>query len=163
MALNIEIPVPHLDDTDWHILRALQENARIAYTELGRRVGLSSPAVAERVRRLEEAGIITGYGAQINLAEVGLPMQAIISLTAYAARSSAAAEAIRELPQVLECHKITGQSCYIMKVAVESVSRLEQVIDYLYRYGEVTTSIILSSPVSDRHVYPQPSPLDEAS
>lgn len=161
MTLNFEPIASQLDDTDWHILRILQENARIPFTELGRRVGMSSPAVAERVRRLEDAGVICGYRAEISLAGVGLPMQAIISLTAYAAQSNAAAEAVRKLPEVLECHKITGQSCFIMKVAVESVARLEQVIDHLYRYGDVSTSIILSSPVERRHIYPQPSPLDK--
>jgi Lrp/AsnC family transcriptional regulator, leucine-responsive regulatory protein len=161
MTLNSNPSESLLDDTGWAILRELQNNARISFTELGRRVGLSSPAVAERVRRMEEADIICGYRTDISLKHVGLAISAIITLSSYAGRSPAAAEAVRDLPEVLECHKITGDNCYIMRVAVESVEHLESFIDHLDRYGKVTTSLILSSPVENR-IIPHSPPFNHS-
>ena len=143
-----------LDSVGWHILRELQANARIPFSELGRRVGLSSPAVTERVRRMEDAGIISGYHVTLNLAMVGLPMQAIMRIRAYAGRSPQIAARVCDMPEVLECHKVTGSDCYVMKVAVESVQHLEAIIDSLAHYGDVTTSLVLSTPVERRIIEP---------
>ncbi len=139
-----------MDATGWQILQALQEDARISFTELGRRVGLSAPAVAERVRRLEEAGVISGYHAQINPDKIGLPLSAIIRISLTYERSVQISALAKELPEVLECHRITGEDCMIMKVVVSSVAHLEELINRLGPYGRTTTSVILSSPVTRR-------------
>lgn len=148
-----------LDSVGWAILRELQLNARIPFSELGRRVGLSSPAVAERVRRMEDAGIICGYHTKINLERVGLPMTAIIRISTYPGKSPHTAALVRDIPVILECHKVTGSDCYIMKAAAASVEDLERLIDRLASCGQVTTSLVLSSPVADRVISPQ----DEAA
>lgn len=142
-----------LDETGWHILEALQDNARLSYSELGQRVGLSSPAVAERVRRMEDAGIITGYRAEINTAKIGYPITAVIRISnspgERCTRFSASAQAI---PEVLECHRVTGSDALIMKIMATSVEHLEALIDKLSEHGQLTTSIVLSTPVSRRIV-----------
>ena len=142
-----------LDVTGWHILEALQENARLSFSELGQRVGLSSPAVAERVRRMEDAGIISGYRAEINTARIGYPITAIIRISLSpgerCTRLSAFAQAI---PEVLECHRVAGSDSLIMKIMASSVEHLESLIDKLSEYGLLTTSIVLSTLVSRRIV-----------
>src|SRR5437763_2081738 len=95
-----------LDETGWHLLQELQQNARLSYSELGQRVGLSSPAVTDRVRRMEEAGLITGYHAEVNLTKLGLPILAIIRLGSFAGQScNRMASQVSEIPEVLECYK----------------------------------------------------------
>ena len=136
-----------LDEVGWQILQALQEDARISFAELGRRVGLSLPAVAERVRRLEEAGIITGYHAHINLAKVNLPIAAFIRINVPGERYPQVLALARDLPEVLECHHLSGTDSFIMKVAAASIPHLEELITRLSTYGPTTTSIVLSSPV----------------
>src|SRR5450759_4146377 len=110
-----------LDGAGWQILRILQENARISYTELGRQVGLSAPAVAERERKLEEAGIISGYHASINPARVGYPVLAIIRIGATGATFNKCAEAVKAMHDVLEAHRITGSDSFYLKVMVPSI------------------------------------------
>lgn len=141
-----------LDATGWEILNALQEDARVSFSELGRRVGLSSPAVAERVRRLEEAGIITGYHAQVNTEKLGYALTAFIRIKTTSETCHIVSALVNELPEVLECHRITGDDCFIMRVVVSSVAHLETLIDRLFPYGQPTTSVILSSPVRRRVV-----------
>ena len=139
-----------LDATGWQILEALQEDARISFTELGRRVGMSPPAVAERVRRLEEAGIITGYRAQIDLSKAGFPITAIMRLTADGDCQSTGATIVRNIPEVLECYRVTGTDDYIMKVTADSVAGLENLIDRVAGYGSCITSLVLSTPLTGR-------------
>lgn len=139
-----------LDETGWRILRELQGNARITFSELGRRVALTPPAVAERVRRLEEAGVIRGYHVEIDRETLGLPVLAFIRITATGAECRALAAEISGFPEVLECHRVTGEEAFISKVAVRSVSHLQDLIDRLMPYGETITSIVLSSPVTHR-------------
>ena len=141
-----------LDQTGWRILDELQRNARITFSELGRRVSLTAPAVAERVRRLEEAGIITGYHVELGGERLGLPVTAFIRITATGAACTELGRAIKDFPEVLECHRVTGEEAYIAKVAVRSVAHLEKLIDRLMPYGETITSIVLSSPVTHRVV-----------
>lgn len=142
-----------LDETGWQLLDALQQQARLSYSELGQRVGLSAPAVSERVHKLEEAGVITGYHAEINLAKVGLPVTAIIRMGLAAGQSSARATArLREIPEVLECSRVIGSDTLIMKVVASSVEHLEGLIDRLLVYGPLTTSMVLSTPVQRRVV-----------
>src|SRR3712207_257905 len=107
-----------LDEVSWAILCALQENARLSYSELGRRVGLTPPAVAERVKRLEEAGIITGYRAELDLSKLGLFLTVIIRLAPRGRPSGELGARLAVLPEVLECHHVTGEDCFVMKVAV---------------------------------------------
>jgi Lrp/AsnC family leucine-responsive transcriptional regulator len=139
-----------IDTIDWKILKELQENARISFAELGRRVGLTTPAVIERIRKLEDAQIITGYRAEIDTAKVGLPITAFIRMSITGVDYSHIIEVAEESNEVLECHRGTGGDSFIMKVAVESVGHLQNLIDKLTPYGITTTSIVLSSPVKSR-------------
>jgi len=161
MALTSKVD---LDVTDWRLLRELQDSARLTYTELGRRVGLTQPAVAERVRRLEEGGVITGYHAALDPRTLGRPLLAFVRVTlARADRSAALGAAVREWSEVIECHRITGENCYIMKIALTSVEHLEAFINRVTQYGEPITSIVLSSPVSRRTLGPaEAQPSDDA-
>lgn len=136
-----------LDPIGRRLLAALQEDARLTYGELGARVGLSPPAVAERMRRLEEAGVITGYRAQIDMAKLGVPITAFIRCNSPGPQIGAIA---RAAPEVLECHRVTGSDAFILKVVVASVAHLETLIDRFLPYGQSTTSIVLSSPVPER-------------
>ena len=138
-----------LDQLSWKILAEPQADARLSYAEIGRRVGLSTPAAAERVRRLEESGIISGYAARIDLSRIGLAVAAFIRIRlsgsdAQAKRLTALAG---ELAEVLECHRCTGDESFILKVRVESVADLQKLIDRLTPFGMTSTSLILSSPV----------------
>ncbi len=139
-----------LDETGWRILIELQRNARITFSELGRRVALTAPAVAERIRRLEDAGVIRGYHAELAGDLLGLPVTAYVRITATGASCTELGHAIKDFPEVLECHRVTGEEAYIAKVAVRSVEHLENLIDRLMPYGETITSIVLSSPVTHR-------------
>lgn len=139
-----------MDGIDWKILRELQTDARISYAELGRRVGLTTPAVIERVKKLEDAGIITGYRAEIDAAKVGLPITAFIRMSITGVDYSHIIEVAENATEVLECHRGTGGDSFIMKVAVADVGHLQTLIDRLTPYGITTTSIVLSSPVKSR-------------
>jgi Lrp/AsnC family transcriptional regulator, leucine-responsive regulatory protein len=154
MTLNQLDTEKLLDHAGWEILRELQQDARISFSELGRRVGLTSPAVAERVRRMEEAGIICGYHADVNLSAVGLQMLAILSIRSYPNKFSVIGEMAQGMPEVLLCHVITGADCFFIKVAVSSVQHLEQVIKCFMPLGQVTTSLILNTPVFNRVITP---------
>lgn len=143
-----------LDDISWTIVRALQENARLSYTELGRRVKLTPPAVAERVRRLEEAGVIAGYHADLDPVRVGLPLTAFIRVKCYGGRCADLGTFALDLPEVVECHRVTGEESYVVKVMVRSVEHLQGLIDRLMPYGDTTTSVVLSSPVTHRALDP---------
>lgn len=141
-----------IDEIDRKILRELQDDARISYAELGRRVGLTTPAVIERVRKLEDAQIITGYHAMIDTAKVGLPILAFLRMSITGVDYSHIIEVAKESNEILECHRGTGGDSFIMKVAVRSVEHLQEVIDKLTPYGITTTAIVLSSPVKHRTV-----------
>lgn len=146
---------PALDDVDWHILCELQAEARISYTELGRRVGLTRPAVGERVKRLEEVGVIRGYRADVDLRKVGLPLTALIRVaTAGEGRYDQVLGLLKDRPEVLECHRVTGSDSYFVKVVVASVEHLQELLERLMPYGQPTTSIVLSSPVTNRVIGP---------
>jgi Lrp/AsnC family leucine-responsive transcriptional regulator len=146
-----------VDAVGWQILCELQENSRLSFSELGRRVGMTAPAVAERVRRLEDAGIITGYRLDLDVERLGFPMLAFVRLASRGAPLSEVAQAVADSPEVLECHHVTGEDCYVMKVAVRSVRHLEALLDRLVRYGNTTTSVVISSPVTRRIIKPAES------
>ncbi|MFP5207019.1 MAG: Lrp/AsnC family transcriptional regulator [Acidobacteriota bacterium] len=141
-----------LDAIAWKILEALQQNARLSFAELGRTVGLSTPAAAERVRRLEEAGILTGYHAAIDVQRIGLPIRAIVRLTIPGgeAQMGRAMAAMKELPEISRCHRITGAESFLLEANVVSVRHLEALIDRLSALGATSTSTVLSSPIERR-------------
>ena len=141
-----------IDAIDWKILNELQEHARITYAEIGRRIGLTTPAVIERIRKLEDARVITGYRAEIDTAKVGLPITAFIRMSISGVDYSRIIEVAEKSEEVLECHRGTGGDSFILKVAVASVEHLQAIIDKLTPYGITTTSIVLSSPVRRRTI-----------
>ena len=145
-------PQKLLDGTSWRILTILQEDARIPLKELGRRVGLSAPAVGERVRRLEEVGIIIGYQAKLNLDKLELPVAAFIAIKAFGEGCSRIRTLLQECPEILSCYRVTGNDHYLVKVAAMSVKHLEQIIDRFIPYATVTTSIVLSVPISEQTI-----------
>jgi Lrp/AsnC family transcriptional regulator, leucine-responsive regulatory protein len=138
------------DDTDIALLQELQEDARLSLAELGRRVGLSSPAVADRLERLEEAGVITGYRADIDPRALGYELAVVLRIRPAPRELKKVAELARRTPEVVECHRITGDDCYLMKAHVRDVDHMEEVIDRFAIYGQTTTSIVQSSPVPRR-------------
>jgi Lrp/AsnC family transcriptional regulator, leucine-responsive regulatory protein len=139
-----------LDELDWQILEELQQDARLSFSEIARRINLSQPTVAERVRRLEETGVITGYHACIDTSRIGLPVTAYIRLTVPTYAVSKVDEIIRGLGSIEECHRITGDDCLIIKAHAASVQTLEEVLKQLTQYGTTSTSIVLSSVVTRR-------------
>src|SRR5260370_667755 len=126
-----------LDTVGWQLLKLLQDNARLPFRQIGETIGLTAPAVAERVRRLEEAGIVTGYRAQIDLAQVGLPIMAFVSLTTDSQQSLRFRKAVTEMTEIVECFCVTGSESYILKVAVTSVQHLEDFLRRLGNFGNV--------------------------
>lgn len=147
-----------LDDAGWQILTALQNNGRLSFAELGRRVNLSLPAVAERVRKMEEAGVITGYHAAVSMDRLGLSISAFIRVSTSQEGCARVMALAAERPEIRECHRVTGTDSYVMKVAVSSIAHLEALIDRLMPLGPFSTSIVLSSPVMKRVV--DRAPLD---
>lgn len=134
-----------LDDIGWKILSELQQNARTPFAELGRVVGLSTPAVTERVHKMEEAGIIVGYRAQIDPAKVGLPILAFVNVKVGGENLVRFMEVASIHPEVLECHRVTGAESFLLKVAVCDVAHLESLLDALMPYVATTTSMVLST------------------
>jgi Lrp/AsnC family leucine-responsive transcriptional regulator len=141
-----------IDDTDWRILDELQRDGRLSYTELGRRVALTAPAVAERVKRLEEAGVVKGFHADVDAAKVGFPITAFVRWTSSGPDCSHLGEVAKEIPEIVECHRVTGEASYFLKILARSVGHLEQLINGLMPYGSTITSVVLSSPVEHRPV-----------
>jgi Lrp/AsnC family transcriptional regulator, leucine-responsive regulatory protein len=143
-----------LDPVGRKLLRALQENARSSFSELGRQLGLSGPAIAERVRKLEELEIITGYHAEVNPAALGYGVMAFIRLTTTTEKYSRLLELAQRLPEIRECHHVTGSEAFIMQVLATSIPQLESIIAQLSAYGATSTSIVLSSPVRKHGLEP---------
>jgi Lrp/AsnC family transcriptional regulator, leucine-responsive regulatory protein len=146
-----------LDPTDWHILTELQRDGRLSYNGLARRVNLSSPAVAERVRRLEEAGVITGYGARVDPAKAGVPLTAFVQLRCALGSCLLKNTTAEDFPEVSEVHKLSGNSCSMLKVRVASMQHLEGLLERLGRHGEMNSHIALSTPYEDRLIEPPPA------
>lgn len=146
-----------LDAVGWEILHELQQNARVSFAELGRRVGLSTPAVLERVHRLEEAGIILGYHADLDSGKVGIPIKAFIRLSVTGNLLHRVIAIAERLDEVLECHRVTGTDSFVIKVGVPSVEYLQDLFDKFSPYVATTTSIILSSPITRRVIVRAPN------
>jgi Lrp/AsnC family leucine-responsive transcriptional regulator len=136
-----------LDPVGRKLLQAVQANARLSFSKLGRRVGLSAPAVAERLRKLEEFEIITGYHAEVNSAALGYGVMAFIRLTTTTEKYPRVLDLAQRLPEIRECHHVTGSEAFILKVLATSIPQLEALIAQLSVFGATSTSIVLSSPV----------------
>jgi Lrp/AsnC family transcriptional regulator, leucine-responsive regulatory protein len=148
MALK---PSPDLlDDVNRRLLRELHANPRISMSELARRVAMSSPAVTERVQRLERAGVITGYRMDVDPAALGLPVAAFVRVRPTAGQLAKIAELADSLDQVSECHRITGEDCFLLKVHAPSIADLETVLDQFLLFGQTVSSIVVSTPVPPR-------------
>jgi Lrp/AsnC family leucine-responsive transcriptional regulator len=141
-----------VDETNRRILYELQSDARLSLAELGRRVGLSSPAVAERLQRLEASGVVRAYQVDIDPRALGLSLTVIIRVRPAPGQLPNVAELARETAEVVECHRVTGDDCYFMKAHVRDVTHLEEVIDHFVVLGQTTTSIVQSSPVPRRGI-----------
>ncbi len=141
-----------LDETDRRLLAELQLNARLTLAELGRRVGLSSPAVSERLQRLEEDDVILAYTAQVNPRALGLSLTAVIRVRPGPRQLHQVGELAKRTTEVVQCRRITGDDCYIVTAHVRSVEHLEEIIDRFAAHGQTTTSIVQSTPVPDRGI-----------
>lgn len=139
-----------LDELDRRIVGELQQDGRLTMAELGRRVSLSPPAVADRVQRLERRGVITGYHARVDPKAVGYPVAAVVRVAPAQGRLQKIRDVARETPEVVECHRITGEDCFLLKLHLRSLDDLEGVLDRFTPYGRTTTSLVHSSPVDNR-------------
>ncbi len=143
-----------VDDMDWALLRELQADARLSFSELSRRVHLSAPAVAERVRRLEQSGVLTGYHARLDLHKAGRAVVAMIRMSCYGPRCVLRDPAVADWPEVLEIHRITGDACSLLKIAAGTMGDFEAVIDRLAPYGQPSSTMVLATPLDWRVVGP---------
>lgn len=145
-----------LDAVNVRLLAELHDNPRLSMSELARRVGMSAPAVTERVARLEAAGVIAGYRMDVDPAALGMPVTALVRVRPGPGQLPKVAATARETPQVVECHRITGEDCFFLKVHAPSIPELEEILDRFLIFGQTTTSIVVSTPVPAR---PLPLPL----
>jgi len=139
-----------LDRTDWQLLAELQRNGRATYAELARAVAMSPSAVAERVRRLEEAGVIAGYRAQVDPERVGLDVMAFVRLRYPTGNYKPFHALLDTTPEIIEAHHVTGEDCFVLKVLTRSMRHLEEVTGRISGLGSVTTSVVYSSPLPGR-------------
>jgi Lrp/AsnC family leucine-responsive transcriptional regulator len=146
---------PPLDDINRCLLAQLQSSPRMPMTELARRVQMSAPSVTERVQRLEQAGIIAGYRLEVDPRALGLPLTAYVRIRPGPGQLVKVAELAQQTPAVVECHRITGEDCFLLKMHVAAVDQLEEILDRFQLFGTTTTSIVQSSPVPLR---PPPLP-----
>lgn len=141
---------PRLDELDVAILKALVDNARVPIKRLASRIGLSSPSTAERIRRLEEAGVIEGYSARLNPTALGLPLAVLIRIRPMPGELDRVAKLLNKKSSVVECDRVTGDDCFVAKAHVQSVGELERLIDDILPLASTNTAIIQSSPVKRR-------------
>lgn len=141
-----------LDAIDWKIIEALQENARMSMAALGREIGLSAPAAAERIRRLEQRRVIRAYRAEIDLEHVGLMVQAIVRIKATGHDLDKATRQLCAFPEVFECYRATGGDCFVLRIALSDIKELQKFLDRIAPFGDLTTSVILSTPLRQKTV-----------
>ena len=139
-----------LDEINRRLLEELQRDGRVAFAELGRRVGLSAPAVAERVGRLEREGVITGYRAEVDPRAIGYSLAAVVRVRPFARQIHKIPEIAGQTREVVECERITGEDCFLMRLHVRDMEDLEPVLDRFTPFGQTTTSIVHSAPVARR-------------
>jgi len=146
---------PDWDAKDWQLLEALQQDARLGYAELGRKVRLSAPAVAERVKRLEEAGVITGYRAMVDPKRMGFGIEAMVRLRCDGATCARIGKLVADIPEVLDCRRLAGEDSALLRVVTMSITHLEAVLDRLLKIHSsisTTTLIALQTPHANRPV-----------
>ncbi len=141
-----------LDSINQRILSRLQQNARLKNTTIAKDVGISSPAVAERIKKMEDAGIINGYTAKISHYELGYQLRAIITMRAFMGKLKPFLSQVQKYDEVINCYRITGNENIVMEVVLKNQKHLEEFIDQLITYGETKTQIILSSVVADKPI-----------
>lgn len=141
-----------IDDLNWKILKHLQKNARLSSAEIGRQIGMSSPAVSERIKKMEDAGIIHGYHTVVSPFEAGYQLKAIITLRAFMGKLKPFLEKVKTYDEVLNCYRITGNENIVMEVALRNQKHLEAFIDQLIVYGETKTQIVLSHVVKNNEI-----------
>ncbi len=146
----------NIDELNWEILKCLQANARESFANMGRKVGLTPPAVAERVKKMEDLGIITGYKTEVAYMHVGYQLKAIITVKAFMGKLKPFLDIVSSFNEVVNCYRITGNENIIMEVVLENQSHLEKFIDKLIAYGEARTHIILSNVVSNSPIKKRP-------
>jgi len=149
-----------LDPVNLRLLAVLHDDPRLSMSELARRIGMSAPAVTERVQRLRRSGMIRGFRMDVDPTALGLPVTAIVRIRPGPGQLPKVAEAARDTPEVVECHRITGEDCFILKMHGPSIGELEATLDRFLMFGQTTTSIVVSTPVPPR---PLPLPADDAS
>lgn len=145
-------PGPHelLDATNVRLLRELSADPRMSMSALARRLDMSAPAVTERVQRLERAGVIRGYRVTLDPAALGLPLTAFARIRPVAGQLTRIVELAEELPEISECHRITGEDCFLLKLHAASMAHIESILDRFLLYGQTTTSVVVSTPVPRR-------------
>lgn len=136
-----------MDKTNWKLLKLLEENGRLTFAELGKLVHLTAPAVAERVRKLEESGIITGYKAKINLEKIGIPITALVECQVYRAKEREFKALVMSLDEVIDCFNVTGPSAFVLRVAVASMSKLDELLERLIDLSDTRTMMVLAQPI----------------
>mgnify|MGYP003866670579 CR=1 FL=1 len=136
-----------LDTINKKIIAALQENARISYADLGKRVHLSAPAVAERVRKLESAGVITGFSVSVDLDKLGYPIVALVQCKVFRTKEREFKALILSYDEVIECFNVTGEQAFLVKLATRSMSQLDDILERFCDLSDTTTMMILSTPV----------------
>jgi Lrp/AsnC family leucine-responsive transcriptional regulator len=145
--LRLQVQELLRDHRNIELLRLLRDDPRLSTSELARRVGMSAPAVRERILRLEDTGIIRGYRLELDPAALGYPVAAFVRVRPAPGQLPRLAELARSMPEVVECHRVTGEDCFVLKVHLQSIDELDKVLDRLLAYGQTTTSIIQSTPV----------------
>ncbi len=141
-----------VDTKNWEILQCLQQNARLSNAEIGRKVGLSSPAVAERIKKMEDYGVLNGYVANVSYTKTGYQLKAMITLRAFMGRLKPFLVKVSDFEEVMNCYRITGNENIIMEVILRDQIHLQEFIDRLITYGEVKTHIILSNLIENNPI-----------
>ncbi|WP_369920733.1 Lrp/AsnC family transcriptional regulator [Marinomonas polaris] len=136
-----------MDKTNWKLLKLLEQNGRLTYAELGKLVHLTAPAVAERVRKLEESGVITGYSVQVNLEKAGIPITALVECQVYRTKEREFKALVMGLDEVIECYNVTGPYAFVLKVGVKSMSKLDVLLERLIDLSDTNTMMIMTTPV----------------
>ncbi|WP_100612506.1 MULTISPECIES: Lrp/AsnC family transcriptional regulator [Confluentibacter] len=143
-----------IDNLNWKILKCLQQNARQSNAEIGRQVGVSSPAVSERIKKMEDLGVIQGYNTLISPFEIGYQLKAIITMRAFMGKLKPFLEKVKTYDEIVNCYRITGDENFVMEVVLKNQKHLEQFIDQLIVYGETKTQIVLSHVVKQKELKP---------
>src|SRR5262252_4574078 len=146
--MQLQIDDLLLDARNVKLLRLLRDDPRRSVSEMARRIGMSAPAVRERIQRLEEAGIIRGYRVELDARALGYPISAFVRVRPMPGKLAKIGELAERLPQVVECHRITGEDCFIMRVYLERLEDLDPLLDRFLAYGQTTTSLVQSSPAA---------------